>query len=76
MNYYLSFIPDGTLIRFPNSADLYIKVCGKNGIGGVVAIDSGKYVESRDLRDFGWPVDDVEIVAERGAWGVWLDEES
>lgn len=76
MNYYLPFIPDGTLIRFPNSADLYIKTCGRNGIGGVVRVDSGTYIESRDLRCLGFPVDDVEIVAYRGGWNVQLEEES
>lgn len=76
MNYYLPFIPDGTLIRFPNSATLYIKVCGRNGIGGVVAVDSGRYIKSSDFYDLDWPVDDVEIVAERGAWSVHCDVES
>lgn len=73
MNYYLPFIPDGTLIRFPNSARFYIKVCGKNGIGGIVGIDNGKYVETRDLHLLGLSPDNVEIVAERGAWGVYCD---
>lgn len=73
MNYYLPFIPDGTLIRFPNSARLYIKVCDRMGTGGVVAVDNGMYVKTSDLSSLGLPADDVEIVAERGTWGVYCD---
>ena len=76
MNYYLPFIPDGTLIRFPNSATLYMKVCGRNGIGGVVNLDNGKYTKTSDLHYLDLPADDVEIIAERGAWGVHYDGEN
>lgn len=76
MNYYLPFIPNGTLIRFPNSATIYLKVCGRNGVGGIVAIDSGRYIKSSDLYYLDMPTDNVEIVAERGAWSVHCDVES
>lgn len=76
MNYYLPFIPNGTLIRFPNSATIYLKVCGRNSVGGIVAIDSGRYIKSSDLYYLDMPTDNVEIVAERGAWSVHCDVES
>lgn len=73
MNYYLPFIPNGTLIRFPNSGRLYIKVCDRGGTGGIVAIDSGTYVKTSDLHSLSLSADNVEIVAERGTWGVYCD---
>lgn len=76
MNYYLPSIPDGTLIRFPNSATLYIKVCDRNGAGGVVNLNNGKYTKTSDLHYLGFSPDNVEIVAERGAWGVHYDGEN
>lgn len=76
MNYYLPFIPDGTLIRFPNSDRLYIKVCDRGGTGGIVAIDNWKYTKTSDLHYLDLPADDVEIIAERGAWGVHYDGEN
>lgn len=71
----LASVPDGSVITFPNSARFYIKVCDKNGIGGVVAIDNGMYVKTSDLSYLGLSADNVEVVAERGTWGVWLDKE-
>ncbi len=71
----LASVPDGSVITFSNSARFYIKVCDKNGIGGVVAVDNGMYVKTSDLSYLGLSADSVEVVAERGTWGVWLDVE-
>lgn len=71
----LASVDDGSIITFPNSARFYIKVCDKNGIGGVVAVDNGMYVKTSDLSYLGLSADSVEVVAERGTWGVWLDVE-
>ncbi len=73
---HLGFAPDGSIIRFPNSARFFMKVCDRNGIGGVVAVDNGMYVKTSDLHYLDLSPDNVEIVAERGTWGVWLDVES
>jgi hypothetical protein len=68
-------VPDGSVIRFPNSARYYMKVCDKNGVGGIVTLDTGMYVKTSDLSYLGLSADSVEIVAERGDWGVYCDVE-
>lgn len=73
---HLGFAPDGSIIRFPNSARFYMKVCDREGIGGVVAIDNGMYVKTSDLHYLGLSADNVEIVAKRGTWGVHYDGEN
>lgn len=70
----LASIPDGSIIQFPHSARYYMKVCDENGVGGVVALDNGLYVKTSDLSScLGLSPDEVEIVAERGDWGVYCD---
>jgi hypothetical protein len=68
-------VPDGSIIRFPNSTRNYIKTCDKNGVGGVVAIDNGMYIRTSDLHYVGLSSDNVEVIAERGTWGLWFDVE-
>ena len=64
----LASVPDGSIICFPNSARFYIKVCDKDGIGGIVALDNGMYVKTSDLSYLGLSADNVQMVAERGNW--------
>lgn len=46
---HIASVKDGTIVRFPLSAYEYMKVCDKNGIGGVVDLFHGKYINIRDL---------------------------
>ena len=46
---HIASVKDGTIVHFPNSAYEYMKVCDKNGIGGVVRLLSGEYINTRDL---------------------------
>jgi hypothetical protein len=71
--YTLASVPDGSVIQFSHSARYYLKVCGEDGIGGVVALDNGLYVKTSDLSScLGLSPDEVEIVTERGDWDVWI----
>ena len=42
-------VQDGAIVHFPHSAYEYMKVCDKNGIGGVVRLSYGEYINTRDL---------------------------
>lgn len=46
---HIASVTDGAIVRFPNSAYEYMKVCDKNGIGGVVRLFHGEYINSRVL---------------------------
>lgn len=46
---HIASVRDGSIVRFPNSAYEYMKVCDSNGIGGVVRLTQGEYINSRDL---------------------------
>lgn len=40
---HVGSMPDGAVIRFANSAYLYLKVCDKNGRGGIVNLKNGQF---------------------------------
>jgi len=42
-------VKDGSIICFPKSIHMYMKVCDKNGHGGVVKLYGGKYIGSENL---------------------------
>ena len=46
---YIGSVQDGAIVHFPHSAYEYMKVCDKNGIGGVVRLFYGEYINTRDL---------------------------
>lgn len=46
---YIGSVQDGAIVHFPHSAYEYMKVCDKNGIGGVVRLSYGEYINTRDL---------------------------
>ena len=51
---HIAFISDGALCTFKGSAKTWMKVCDKNGIGGVVDIATGEYVAISNLfKDYG-----------------------
>ena len=46
---HIGSVQDGAIVHFPHSAYEYMKVCDKNGIGGVVRLSYGEYINTRDL---------------------------
>ena len=46
---HIASVKDGAIVHFPLSAYEYMKVCDKDGIGGVVDLLHGKYINIRDL---------------------------
>lgn len=46
---HVSSIKDGAIIAFPHSACYYMKVCDRNGKGGVVRLFRGEYIAVSDL---------------------------
>lgn len=53
MKIHIGFIKEGTILHFPNSAYDYMKVCDRNGIGGVVNLSTGLYISISDLEKEG-----------------------
>lgn len=53
MKSHIGFIKDGTILHFPNSVYDYMKVCDRNGIGGVVNLSTGLYISTSDLEKEG-----------------------
>ena len=49
---YIGTIKDGAVVNFENSANDYMKVCDRNGIGGVVNIATGEYIAIKDLEQY------------------------
>ena len=50
---HIASVKDGAIIHFPHSAWDYMKVCDKNGKGGVVRLPYGRYINTRDLNNEG-----------------------
>ena len=46
---HIDSVTKGAIVHFPNSAYEYMKVCDENGIGGVVRLLHGEYINTRDL---------------------------
>ena len=46
---HIGSVQEGAIVHFPHSAYEYMKVCDKNGIGGVVRLLYGEYINTRDL---------------------------
>lgn len=53
MKIHIGFIKEGTILHFPNSAYNYMKVCDRNGVGGVVNLSTGLYISVSDLEKEG-----------------------
>ena len=55
MKVHIGFIKEGTIIHFPNSVYDYMKVCGRDGVGGVVNLSTGLYISTSELEEEGLP---------------------
>lgn len=55
MKIHVGFIKEGTILHFPNSAYDYMKVCGRDGVGGVVNLSTGLYIPTSELEEEGLP---------------------
>ena len=53
MKIHIGFIKEGTILHFPNSVYDYMKVCDRNGVGGVVNLSTGLYIPVSDLEKEG-----------------------
>lgn len=53
MKIHIGFVKEGTIFHFPNSAYDYMKVCNRNGIGGVVNLSTGLYISTSELEGEG-----------------------
>lgn len=49
MKIHIGFIKEGTILHFSNSVYNYMKVCSREGIGGVVNLSTGLYISTSDL---------------------------
>lgn len=70
----ISTVRDGAIVMFPNSAYYWIKVCGRDGIGGVVNLAKGLYIPVRDLNKNGLG-EKVTVVAKNLDDLLFEDEE-
>lgn len=50
---HIASVKDGAIVHFPYSVCEYMKVCDKNGNGGVVRLPYGRYINTRDLNNEG-----------------------
>lgn len=48
----IEYIDSGLLVNFEHSASDYLKVCDRNGIGGVVNLTNGLYIAVKDLEKY------------------------
>ena len=53
MKIHIGFIKEGTVLHFPNSVYDYMKVCDRNGVGGVVNLSTGLYISTSNLEKEG-----------------------
>lgn len=53
MKIHIGFIKEGTIFHFPNSVYDYMKVCGRNGLDGVVNLSTGLYLSTSELEEEG-----------------------
>lgn len=53
MKIHIGSIKDGTIFHFPNSVYDYMKVCDRNGVGGVVKLSTGLYISISNLEKEG-----------------------
>ena len=53
MKIHIGSIKEGTILHFPNSVYDYMKVCDRNGIGGVVNLSTGLYISTSNLEKEG-----------------------
>ena len=54
MKIHIGFIKEGAILYFPNSAYIYMKVCDRNGVGGVVNLSTGLYISVSELEAEGF----------------------
>lgn len=62
---HIGGIPEGHIVEFPHSARTFMKVCTKEGLGGVVDIITGELIMTSDLPKYGLDVWCSEHLGER-----------
>lgn len=72
MKIHIGSIKEGTIFHFPNSVHDYMKVCGRNGIGGVVNLSTGLYTSISDLEKEGIsPL--IDFTTEENFYDDWIE---
>ena len=70
MKIHIGFIKEGSILHFPNSAYDYMKVCDRNGVGGVVNLSTGLYISTSELEEEGLsPMIDCPV--ENSFYYIW-----
>lgn len=59
----LASVKDGAIVHFKNSVYEYMKVCSRDGMGGVVRLATGLYIPRNQLAYYGLE-DEVTISAD------------
>ena len=62
---HIGGIREGHIVGFPHSARIFMKVCTREGIGGVVDIATGELIMTSDLPKYGLDVWCSEHYGER-----------
>lgn len=62
---HIGGISDGHLVKFPHSTHTFMKVCTRDGLGGVVDITTGELIMTTDLLKQGLDVWCSECYGER-----------
>lgn len=62
---HIGGVPDGHIVEFPHSARTFMKVCTKEGLGGIVDIVTGELIMVSDLPKHGLDVWCVEHYGEK-----------
>ena len=72
---HIGSIPDGHIVEFPHSARTFMKVCTREGLGGVVDIATGELIMTADLPRCGLDVWCSERYGERADIQYEIEDE-
>jgi hypothetical protein len=72
---HIGSIHDGHIVEFPHSTRTFMKVCTRNGLGGVVDIATGELIMTTDLPQYGFDVWCSEHYGERAIVQYEVEDE-
>lgn len=67
---HIGFVRDGAIVHFTHSARDFMKVCDRNGHGGVVDLFSGEYIAVEDLMKYNGIDPNTAEEDNKSVWGV------
>ena len=71
---HIGGIPNGHIVEFPHSARTFMKVCTREGLGGVVDIVTGELIMTSDLPRYGLDMWCSERYGERASIQYEVEE--